>query len=137
MSKQSESSGKRLLPVGMVSDPFYYELDLEARCLSPMISGAKVVVVDEYYNTGRSVAAARYIANAAGAQCIASTNKHTHWYHQAEAAKVDVGKMTSPHAPFMREVGRSVARLVDGDPEYWSNLPELAAYDLGKKAWVS
>ena len=72
-----------LLPIrGKRSHEHYVDVLADKNNEAPMIKNKKVVIVDQYCDTGDTIANAKKLAFAAGAKAVMTTSSHTRWYHQ-------------------------------------------------------
>lgn len=67
-------------------------------------AGAQVCVVDEYVFSGGTLERARNLLKNIGVTDV--TEIRGRWYSQAKRAEIDLDRVTSVHAPKMREIGQ-------------------------------
>lgn len=91
-----------------------------ANGLRPLLSGAKVVIIEEYVSTGACMELSGQITKEADASSILGLRGR--WYSDAHRTDVDIRRLTSRHAPFMRHVGHMAARS-----EGLQSLPAITA----------
>ena len=78
-----------------------------AHQLKATLSGAKVVVIEEWVRSGNCIEICGEIAKKAGA--ISVMGMRGRWYDNAYRKDINLRDMTSIHAPFMREIGQVAA----------------------------
>lgn len=130
----------QLLPIYLHQMNGVDEIERESMRLHSMIDGSKSVVVDEYVFSSYTLRASILAAMMAGSTVVAHTNHHTNWYGERnKTSMVDIENMTSVHRPFMFEVGRLAARIVDDQSQrFWlDSVADLESRSaVRKQVWM-
>lgn len=99
-------------PIDYIRTDHYINLRMqEAERLRGLYKAiGRVVIVDQYVASGRTIRRAQEIAETA--QLGQVTLQQGRWYNQAQLDEIDINGVTSMHAPFMYETGLLIGEML-------------------------